>query len=149
MQILQQYSTNFRHVLQPPQSTFLCQTGRIFLFSFFQILGVSPKIQISGIRADYDSMGIRLMHISVSNFAAIFNKLQACATTSTEHFLGSSRKNFSFFIFLQEFFWAATLQIIYEKFGPKFTKKNTISGFLSKTHPILKKKWVELEFGCG
>ena len=44
------------------------------------------------------------MHISVSNFAAILNKLQACATTSTEHFLGSSRKNFSFFIFLQEFF---------------------------------------------
>ena len=29
------YSTNFRHVLQPPQSTFLGQAGRIFLFSFF------------------------------------------------------------------------------------------------------------------
>ena len=65
------------------------------------------------------------MHVSVSNFAAIFNKLQACATTSTEHFLGSSRKNFSFLIFLQDFFWAATLQIRSETFGTKFTKSNT------------------------
>ena len=34
-QILQQYSTNFRHVLQPPQSTFLGQAGRIFFFFHF------------------------------------------------------------------------------------------------------------------
>ena len=34
-QNLQQYSTNFRHVLQPPQSTFLGLAGRIFLFSIF------------------------------------------------------------------------------------------------------------------
>jgi len=36
------------------------------------------------------------------NFAAIFNKLQACATSSTEHFIGPSKKKFSsfFFIFL-------------------------------------------------
>jgi hypothetical protein len=80
------------------------------------------------------------MHVSISNFVAIFNKLQACATTSTEHFLGSSRKNFSFLIFLQDFFWAATLQIRSETFGTKFTKTNTRSGFLSKNHPISKKK---------
>ena len=55
------------------------------------------------------------MHITISNFAAIFNKLQ-------------------------EFFWAATLQIIYETFGTKFTKTNTRFGFLSKNHPISKKK---------
>lgn len=89
------------------------------------------------------------MHISVSNFAAIFNKLQAYATTSTKHFLGSSRKNF-FLIFLQEFFfWAVTFQIRSKKFGTKFTKTNIRSGFLSKNHPISKKKRVESEFGCG
>ena len=87
------------------------------------------------------------MHISVSNFEAIFNKLQACATTSTEHFLGSSRKIFLFFF--AGIFWAKTLQIRYETFGTKFTKINTRSGFLSKNHPISKTKWVESEFECG
>ena len=65
------------------------------------------------------------MHISVSNFAAIFNKLQACATTSTEHFLGSSRKKFSllnFFagIFLGDTFADQIWNIWYKMFKNKY-----------------------------
>ena len=76
------------------------------------------------------------MHISVSNFATIFNKIQGLTTSSTEHFLGPSRKNFLFFIFLQECFWAASLKITYEIFGENFTKKNNRSGFLAKNTKI-------------
>jgi len=42
------------------------------------------------------------MHILVSNFTIIFNKLQACAMSSTEHFLGPSGK-ICFFHFLGMF----------------------------------------------
>ena len=55
---------------------------------------------------------------------------------------------FSLNFFAGIFFWATTFQIISETSGTKFTKTNTRSGFLSKNHPISKKKRVESESGC-
>jgi len=80
-------------------------------FQSFRSWGPPPKIRISGIRAGYDSMGMMVSCIFQSQFFC--------------------RKFF---------FWAATLQIRSETFGTKFIKTNTRSRFLSKNHPISKKK---------
>jgi len=47
-------------------------------FNILDLGGLPPRIWISGIRAGYDSMGVRVSCIfQFQIFAAIFNKLQA------------------------------------------------------------------------
>lgn len=84
------------------------------------------------------------MHISVSNFAAIFKTSGMCYKLHRALY-SVKQEEFFFFHFFVGIFWAATLQIISETFGTKFTKTNTKSGFLSKGHPISKKKLGQIE----
>lgn len=90
------------------------------------------------------------MHISVSKFSTIFNKLQACGVTSTEHFLGPSRKNFSFFIFLQKlFFGQRVCRSDMKHLMQYLQKKITYMDSLLKNTKIQKEKSTELESGWG
>ena len=72
------------------------------------------------------------MHVSISNFAAIFNKIQACATTSTELSWVKQEEFFLFSFFCRIYFWVAKLQIRSVHFGTRSEKSNCISEFLVK-----------------
>lgn len=110
-------------------------------FWHFKILDLGVLPPRSGLvvwDSSYDSMGMRVWcTFEFQKFSAIFNKIQAMS--SIEHFLGPSGKNFSFFIFLQELFWATSLQIRSETFGEKFTKKITYVDSLWKNTQTQKK----------